>query len=127
MAKVANPFLMKFSAFCDASLKPLIYKDAKTLGEHLANWRSQSNLLVKEAAKIFKCRSATFSTWEKDVSIPLPKYYPEIIDALGYLPEEDLSTFHGYLRSRRLRLGLSMPEINYAEGNYAELRRGTDP
>ena len=74
----------------------------------MLNQRVRLKLLQKEVAKEFGCTLEAYQLWESDNVVPRPRVYPKIIEFLGYLPGEDLSTYHGTLRSHRLRQGLTM-------------------
>lgn len=49
--------------------------------------------------------------WEKDQSTPFPRYYPVIIDWLGYSPLPEPQTRGEKLKHDRLTLGLTSQQM----------------
>ena len=65
----------------------------------------------KDAASILGIGHFTYMTWEKDQKIPFPRYYPAIIEWLGYDPFPKAQSQGEKARFERLRLGLTSREM----------------
>jgi transcriptional regulator with XRE-family HTH domain len=81
-----------------------------TLGQHLKQRRDKLKLRQRDVADILGVGQFTYMTWEKDQSEPRPRYYPAIIDWLGYEPFSKPDTEGEALRQARLRRGLTAQE-----------------
>jgi hypothetical protein len=53
----------------------------------------------------------TYMTWEKDQKSPRPRFYPAILDWLGYDPLPIPKTEGQRLRHKRLMLGLTSSQM----------------
>jgi hypothetical protein len=53
----------------------------------------------------------TYMTWEKDKKRPFPRYYPAIIEWLGYDPLPEPKTEGARLRHDRLTRGLTSQQM----------------
>jgi DNA-binding XRE family transcriptional regulator len=82
-----------------------------TLGQHLKQHRSRAGLRQKDVAKIIGCGHFTYMTWEKDQAAPYPRYYPAVIEWLGYDPLPEPQSEGARLRQERLRLGLTSQQM----------------
>jgi DNA-binding XRE family transcriptional regulator len=82
-----------------------------TLGQHLKQHRGRLGLRQKDVAVILGVGQFTYMTWEKDQKTPFPRYYPNIIDWLGYDPLSEPESEGQRLRFERLRLGLTSQEM----------------
>ena len=76
-----------FTPVCLKALKPLPYaREPKTLGEHLKRRRYKLGLRQKDAAGKLQISQSTYITWEADRVEPEIRYWPKIIDLLGFDP-----------------------------------------
>jgi len=83
-----------------------------TFGDHIRKKRMEIKLLQRQVALLIGVTEDCITLWEKNHSIPQIKYYPRIIEFLGYCPFEiDESTFSGRLKSYRLKNGLSNKKL----------------
>ena len=62
-------------------------------------------------AKYLGCDLVSYQKWEKGVVEPRADFFPAIVELFGFLPNEDLETYHGILRSARLRAGRNLVEM----------------
>jgi transcriptional regulator with XRE-family HTH domain len=99
-----------------------------TLGGHLLKRRSISGLLQREVAARFGINIWTYLLWEQDRTQPVVRYWPAIIDFLGYDPISADDSWAGQVRAKRRRLGLT---VNAAaalagvdEGTFRRWERG---
>ncbi len=90
--------------------KPPMLKPV-TLGQHLKQHRTKERLRQKDVAILLGIGHFTYMTWEKDQKSPFPRYYPAIIDWLGYNPLPDAQTNGAGLRRERLTLGLTSSQM----------------
>jgi len=80
----------------------------QTLGEHIRKKRLATGLLQKDVAKEIGVSEDCITFWENGRSIPQVRYYPAIIQFLGYMPFEIAGdTLGGRIRWYRLKQGLS--------------------
>ncbi len=89
--------------------KTIILKPV-TLGQHLKQHRDKQKLRQKDIATILGIGHFTYMTWEKDQATPFPRYYPVIIDWLGYNPLPCPETEGDELRQARLKRGMTAQE-----------------
>jgi DNA-binding XRE family transcriptional regulator len=82
-----------------------------TLGQHLKQKRIQDKLRQHDVATLIAVANFTYMTWEKDQATPFPRYYPKIIEWLGYNPLPEPQTEGGRLRRERLTLGLTSSQM----------------
>ena len=87
-------------------------RDPGTLGEHLKKRRLEENLLQGDVAEMIGCRTWTYITWETDRSKPVIKWWPSIIEFLGYDPNPAPVCIATGLVAARRRLGLSMSNMS---------------
>lgn len=79
-----------------------------TIGEHIRKKRIDLELSQIDIARVFEVNKNSITAWEMGRSIPQTKYFPKIIQFLGYCPAEvDTSSFSGRLKSYLLKNGLS--------------------
>jgi transcriptional regulator with XRE-family HTH domain len=93
-----------------------ILENPQTLGEHLKRARQLKRIRQKDAALILGIGHFTYMTWEKDQKTPFPRYYPHIIDWLGYDPLPIPKTEGQRLRHQRLCLGLTSNQMSERMG-----------
>jgi DNA-binding XRE family transcriptional regulator len=82
-----------------------------TLGQHLKQHRSGQKLRQKDVATILGIGHFTYMSWEKDQATPFPRYYPAIIDWLGYNPLPQAQSEGAKLKQERLTLGLTSSQM----------------
>lgn len=90
--------------------KPFTLKPV-TLGQHLKQHRSGQKLRQKDAASILGIGHFTYMSWEKDQKSPFPRYYPKIIDWLGYNPLPQAQSEGAKLKHERFTLGLTSSQM----------------
>lgn len=89
------------------SPRPKGYSDApKTLGEHLRRRRLQLGLLQREAAKVIGIVPSAYLKWELGRAEPEIRYWPALINFLGYDPHPAPATIGEWIASERRRAGL---------------------
>jgi len=83
-------------------------KEPVTLGEHIRKKRMDLNLNQIDVARYMDIEEETIGNWERNLTVPQIKYYPKIIDFLGYSPLNfDETKLSGRLQSYRWRNGFS--------------------
>jgi DNA-binding XRE family transcriptional regulator len=73
--------------------------------------REKVKLRQKDVAAILGVGHFTYMTWEKDQKRPFPRYYPAIIDWLGYNPLPEPQTEGARLKHERIARGLTSQEM----------------
>jgi transcriptional regulator with XRE-family HTH domain len=91
-------------------------KELKTLGDQLRKRRLDLGLLQREVARILGVDVDSVGHWETGRSQPKVPTLPRIIDFLGYLPNEPVTTFAGTLRTARRSAGLSQENLAHWAG-----------
>lgn len=87
-------------------------KEIVSVGDHIRAKRLSHKLWQEEVAKILQVSTDTVTNWETGRSAPNIKYYPAIIEFLGYIPFNfDLSTIANKLKYYRFLNGLSHAEM----------------
>ena|SRR5258708_33294233 len=86
--------------------------ELKTIGDHLRKRRLELNLLQKEVAKLIGADTTSLWAWETNRKAPAVRFYPSIIQFLGYEPSdsENLSLAQK-VRAYRYRRGLSQEDL----------------
>jgi transcriptional regulator with XRE-family HTH domain len=82
-----------------------------TLAEHLYQHRKKSKQTQKEVAASLGVTKESYHNWERGKSVPLPSYYPKLIEWLGYDPLPTATTDGEKLKHQRLLSGLSQKEV----------------
>jgi len=72
------------------------------LGDHIKAKRLDLNLLQKDVAEYLHTDIRTIHNWETGKSVPLTRYYPDIMDFLGYCPYKSVQTHPQRLKAFRL-------------------------
>ncbi len=85
--------------------------EIKTLGDHLRKKRLDLSLEQKEVAQTLKVTTSTVLNWEKNRDQPRTKYYPQIMDFLGYCPYEKPKSWGEKLKTHRVHLGLTRGKL----------------
>lgn len=85
----------------------------KTLGERLLNKRLEKGLFQKEVAVLLGVSEDAYRFWENGSSYPRIKYFPKIIEFLGYVPFEvdSSSSLSGKITLYRYLHGLTYREF----------------
>ncbi|RXK81699.1 helix-turn-helix transcriptional regulator [Filimonas effusa] len=69
-------------------------------------------MLQKEVAKFIGVTEDCVTLWENNRSKPMVKYYPKIIEFLGYFPFEiDISSFAGKIKYYRYINGFTQEDL----------------
>ena len=86
--------------------------DPKTLNEKILNKRLEKRMLQKEVADFIGVTEDCVTMWENNRSKPMVKYYPKIIEFLGYFPFEiDISCLAGKIKYYRYIKGFSQEDL----------------
>jgi len=88
-----------------------ILENPQTIGEHIKRERQIRGLRQRDVAETFKLNPHTICNWEKGKAIQYPKFYPIIIDWLGYDPFPKPRSSGEELLFSRYRLGLTSREM----------------
>ena len=91
--------------------KPLnnkLIENPGTLGEKIKNRRLELQLLQKDISIIIGVCESTITLWETNTVKPFYKYYPKILQFLGYWPFDfDETTLGGKIAKYQYMHGLS--------------------
>jgi DNA-binding XRE family transcriptional regulator len=88
-----------------------------TIGEHIRKKRIESRLPQKDLAAILKVTEDCITGWEKGRNEPRIRYYPRIIEFLGYYPfEHETETLGGKLEKARRCNGWTYRRLGNALG-----------
>ena len=79
----------------------------KELGDHIRAKRLENRQFQKDVAKIIGVSCETIIHWETKVRKPEVRYYPRIMDFLGYCPVHYSKSFGELLFLHRTHRGLS--------------------
>lgn len=82
-------------------------KELNTLGYHLRAKRLDLDLEQKAVAPLFKINYETVKNWETNHTKIEIRYYPAIMDFLGYCPYQRPITWEEKLHIHRIYRGLS--------------------
>ena len=83
----------------------------KTLGEHIKKRRIELALRQRDVALLLKITNFTLINWERGQTEPPVKYWPRIMDFLGYCPYQEARSMGELLRLHRTHRGLSHREL----------------
>lgn len=87
-------------------------KNPQTIGKHIRKRRKQLNLKQADIAKILNVSEDTITYWENDRSSPQTKFYPSIIQFLGYNPLIfETVTLGGRIKKYRVESGISQEKL----------------
>jgi len=105
----ALPFL-QVPQFAQIPSQPI--ENLKSIAEHLKKRRLELYLKQAEVAKDIGVSEDCITYWENNRSQPQIKYYPKIIQFLGYNPfPVDESTLGGKIKKYRIEQGLSLKKL----------------
>lgn len=82
-----------------------------SLGDHIRKKRLDLDLMQKDIAKILKVEKETVWNWENNRGEPEIKYYPAIMDFLGYCPYVKPQTWGEKLKLFRTHSGLTFKQL----------------
>tara|TARA_R110002073_G_scaffold187409_1_gene346094 strand:- start:5426 stop:5758 length:333 start_codon:yes stop_codon:yes gene_type:complete len=88
-----------------------ILENPQTIGEHIKRERQLRGLRQCDVAEDLGLNAHTICNWEKGKDIQYPKFYPLIIDWLGYDPFPAPLTSGEELLFSRYRLGLTSRQM----------------
>ena len=91
--------------------KRLYATDPVTLGEHLKKRRFELGLLQKQASEYLGAGDWTLINWEKNRTTPPIRFWPKIIDFLGYDPYRPPRSSGERIKAIRRNLGLSVKRL----------------
>lgn len=92
--------------------KPASYPTTpQTLGDHLEKRRHELDLFQKDVAALLEVDAWTVCNWEKDRTYPPIRYFPKIMDFLGYDPFPAPRSLSERFVARRRRLVLSQKQL----------------
>jgi transcriptional regulator with XRE-family HTH domain len=101
-------------AFCEMIIQGKLPRPAKypkelmTIADHLRKRRYDLKLSRLQVAKIIGVSTETITNWENERKAPQIKFFPKIIEFLGYNPYRiDISTQGGRIKFYRYQKGLS--------------------
>ena len=86
---------------------PVFPRELETLGDHIRARRLNQNLKQKDVAQFVGVDPFTILNWEKNKTEPGARYYPKIVEFLGYCPIRYAHSFGELLRFHRTHKGLS--------------------
>jgi DNA-binding transcriptional regulator YiaG len=99
---------------------PINYpKTLETLGDHIKSRRLALGLFQRQVADELRTDETTLFRWEHNMARPQIRYFPQILNFLGYDPFPVSVTVADKLRAARRRLG-------FTQKAFAE-RLGVDP
>lgn len=90
---------------------PFYPKELKTFGDHIRQKRLDLKLEQKDVAKMIQVTTSCIWNWENHWTRPMVRYYPAIIDFLGYCPWEHPKNWGGRLNLYRVYQGLSFKKF----------------
>ena len=91
--------------------KPMPYPEVpSTLGDRLRNRRHEHGLLHKDAADGSGVNAWALSSWEKGCTNPKLRFWPGIIEFLGYHPNPGPNPSDLAQRSKTVRIGRDLSE-----------------
>ena len=112
------------------ALRPLPYaREPKTLGEHLKKRRHELELHQRQVAARVGVSLSTIIDWEKDRKEPETRYWPKIINFLGYDPlANKRGTLGERLQAKYRELGIPRKRaatlLGIDEGTLLRYERG---
>lgn len=87
-------------------------KKLNSLGDHIRKRRLDLDLEQKDVGKIIKTDKQTIWNWENNKSKPEIKYYPAIMDFLGYCPYVGPQSWGDKLKFHRIYQGLTIKQVS---------------
>ncbi len=91
---------------------PAYPRELKTIGDHLRKRRLDLNLLQKDVAKQIGADTTSLWAWETNRKEPALRFYPSIIEFLGYHPlESGNESLAQEIKRHRYLHGLSQEQL----------------
>jgi DNA-binding transcriptional regulator YiaG len=106
--EIYNPYERKSGSFPD--------KPPNKIGSHIHAARARKKLSCRQAAKHFQIEHNNFIAWEKNEVTPMPRYFPKIINFIGYCPIPKINRQTKCYLNRVYRNGRSMSQQAKLEG-----------
>ncbi len=99
--------------FCHVTLTAVKTKryDPITLGEHIKQARIERGLTQSNAVAFLSVSEETLHNWETGKTTPAVKYWPAIMEFLGYCPYQRARSLGDRLRLHRMHRGLTLGEL----------------
>ena len=91
--------------------KPSYPKQLKHLGDHLRARRINSGLLQREVAARIGTTKEVIHNWERGHAEPQVRYYPALVEFLGYNPLPEPRTLGQAVRRQRMSRGWSIARL----------------
>ena len=88
-------------------------RERRTLGDHIRTRRLDLALTQIEVARRIVCDESTVTNWELNRVKPTLRFWPRIVEFLGYdpRPDEEPGSLAERLKTQRRRLGLSRKRL----------------
>ncbi|WP_343693724.1 helix-turn-helix transcriptional regulator [Chitinophaga sp.] len=106
---------LPFSTFSKIIPKPFggkYLESPKTLNEKILSKRLEKRMLQREVASFIGVTEDCVTLWENNRSNPMVKYYPKIIEFLGYFPFQiDISSLAGKIKYYRYIKGFTQEDL----------------
>lgn len=111
------PALGIFGVEQSAKLPSEIIENPQTIGEHLRNRRLQLKITQKSLGQRLGVSKDCMTWWENGRSHPHIRYYPKLIEFLGYNPFPiDDKSIGGQIKKYRIENGLSFRKLSKYTG-----------
>ena len=108
--------------------KPTPYPKEARIGEHLRRRRRELRLRQIDVAEKLNVNVITLSKWENNKTTPAVRFYPQIIEFLGFDPHGTPQCMGEEIAARRRVLGLSRKALaqmlSLGEGTLACFEEG---
>jgi transcriptional regulator with XRE-family HTH domain len=92
-------------------------ENPQTIGEHLRKRRLELKITQKSVANIIGVSEDSITYWENERSSPQIRFYPKLIEFLGYNPFPfEKETLGGKIKKYRIENGLSIKRLAEAFG-----------
>ena len=116
LAHVCNiPLAIPFSELNTSTPLPdkrVFPAELQSIGDHLKLYRLSNNSSQKGLIQYFEVDRETIRSWENGSYLPSVKYYPKIIQLLGYYPfEHEQESLGGQIKRYRFINGLSQEQF----------------
>lgn len=113
-----------------AKIPSQIIENPQTIGEHLRNRRLELKVTQKSVGQKIGVSKDCMTWWENGRSHPHIRYYPKLIEFLGYNPfQTDDKTVGGQIQKYRYENGLTFKQLSkitsFDEGTLARWEKNT--
>lgn len=85
--------------------------DVKTLGDQIRKVRMDRGLLQREVSEALGANEWTIHNWETNTHSPETRFYPAIMNWLGYCPIYEAESLGEKIRRHRIYRGLSAVKL----------------